>query len=509
MTTPLTLDEDAHRVWLALRELGEADVEALSAQTGLDQSKIVTAAHNAEAAGHFAVTEEAREEVVPAGDAEALLDALPERRALELLQGAGGSMEMPAFVAATKEAGIAMNEVFRWGGARGWVERQKSPAMVVLTEAGAAAIGNADVDEVAVRRALDGRTYVDELEGIDADRLRKLLKGRKDLGQLKGRKKRVLSLTPAGLAALDAGVEVKKERTQLTHEDLASGAWKDIALRPYDVTLPAAPIQPAKMHPLRRVMEEIRRVYLEMGFEEIWSPMVESAFWNFDSLFQPQDHPARDMQDTFYMSEPGQIALPDDDLVQRVSSTHETGGDTGSEGWGYKWSPDLARQVVLRTHTTAATIRSLHENPNPPRKVFIVGWTYRNETISFKHLPVFHQVDGVVIDEKGSLASLMGTLKEFYRKMGFDKVNFKPAFYPYTEPSVDVMVYMESRGKWIEMGGSGIFRPEVTEPLGCKHPVLAWGLGVERLAMIRLGFSDIRELYDGSLDLIEGVPLCR
>ncbi|MCA9525301.1 MAG: phenylalanine--tRNA ligase subunit alpha, partial [Myxococcales bacterium] len=218
---------------------------------------------------------------------------------------------------------------------------------------------------------------------------------------------------------------------------------------------------------------------------------------------------ARDMQDTFYMAEPARTTLPDPAIVQAVRGAHEDGGDTGSTGWGYTWRPERAEAVVLRTHTTAATIRALARKPNPPHKAFCVGWTHRNETLSFKHLPVFHQIDGIIIDEHANLATLLGTLDAFYRKMGFSGVRFKPAFYPYTEPSVDVMVYMESRGKWIEMGGSGIFRPEVTEPLGCKHPVLAWGLGVERLAMLRLGFPDIRELYQGGLDTVEGVPLCR
>jgi phenylalanyl-tRNA synthetase alpha chain len=270
-----------------------------------------------------------------------------------------------------------------------------------------------------------------------------------------------------------------------------------------------------------------------MGFAEVVSPMVESAFWNFDALFQPQDHPAREMQDTFYMRHPATTPLPGEgreqgagsteknegssgssllaprSLLDNVRRTHEDGWETGSEGWGYTWSPDRSRQVVLRTHTTAATIRALAANPNPPGKFFCVGWTYRNETISFKHLPVFHQVDGIIIDEEANLASLMGTLQEFYSKMGFGRVKFKPAFYPYTEPSVDVVVYMESRGKWIEMGGAGIFRPEVTLPLGCKYPVLAWGLGIERLAMIRFGLSDIRELYGTNLGELEKVPLCR
>jgi phenylalanyl-tRNA synthetase alpha chain len=280
-------------------------------------------------------------------------------------------------------------------------------------------------------------------------------------------------------------------------------------LRKYDIALPSRVLIPAKTHPLRKIMEETRRAFLEMGFTEAASPMVESAFWNFDALFQPQDHPARDMQDTFYMAEPERLELPEDAVVERVSQTHENGWQTGSQGWGYHWDPEQARRAVLRTHTTAATIRALARHPEPPLKVFCVGWTFRNETISYKHLPVFHQVDGIVIDKEANLSTLLGTLSEFYRKMGFDKVKFKPAFYPYTEPSADVVVYMESRKKWIEMGGSGIFRPEVTEPLGCRYPVLAWGLGIERLAMLRLGLNDIRELYRCSLDQMEEVPLCR
>jgi phenylalanyl-tRNA synthetase alpha chain len=340
------------------------------------------------------------------------------------------------------------------------------------------------------------------------DRVRKLLGKRPELAKLKIRTDRVLAITSKGATALRSARRII-ERNTLTPEDLESGAWREIKLRPYDVTLAAKDVYPAKIHPLRKIIEQTRRAFLEMGFAEVVSPMVESAFWNFDALFQPQDHPARDMQDTFYMRDPATAPLPPDGVVTPVRRTHEDGWETGSEGWGYTWSADVSKQVVLRTHTTAATIRALAANPNPPGKFFCVGWTYRNETISFKHLPVFHQVDGIIIDEEANLASLMGTLQEFYSKMGFGRVKFKPAFYPYTEPSVDVVVYMESRGKWIEMGGAGIFRPEVTLPLGCKYPVLAWGLGIERLAMIRFGLSDIRELYRPSLDALEGVPLCR
>jgi phenylalanyl-tRNA synthetase alpha chain len=213
------------------------------------------------------------------------------------------------------------------------------------------------------------------------------------------------------------------------------------------------------------------------------------------------------MQDTFYMRI-RTTPLPDAKIVEPVRRTHEDGWETGSEGWGYTWSPERSKQVVLRTHTTAATIRALAANPNPPGKFFCVGWTYRNETISFKHLPVFHQVDGIIIDEEANLASLMGTLQEFYSKMGFGRVKFKPAFYPYTEPSVDVVVYMESRGKWMRWAGPDL-PPRGDAASRLQLPVRGWGLGIERLAMLRFGLSDIRDLYGTNLNELEKVPLCR
>jgi phenylalanyl-tRNA synthetase alpha chain len=512
MSNRVVLTETERAVWEALRA-GPRDVAAIVQATGLDQSLVMVVATTASSAGQIDITERSRVELDPAEDAATRIEqGLPERRAARLLQAAGGAIPLPAFVAEAEKAAIAVNEVFRWGGARGWIERVKGagPPTVVLTEAGRAALETLAPDERAVKAAASGTRFLDELEaqGIDVAAVQGLLGKRADLAKLRARTQRILSLSEAGRAALEEAV-VKREQNALSPEDLRSGAWREVTLRPYDVTLAADVRFPAKTHPMRRIMEQARRSFLELGFEEVISPMVESAFWNFDALFQPQDHPARDMQDTFYLANPARAPLPDPALVERVKRAHEDGGDTGSTGWGYRWSPEEARRMVLRTHTTAATVRALAAHPNPPYKAFCIGWTYRNETIDFKHLPVFHQLDGIIIDEHASLATLLGTLDAFYRKMGFEKVSFKPAFYPYTEPSVDVMVYMPERGKWIEMGGSGIFRPEVTEPLGCKHPVLAWGLGVERLAMMRLGFSDIRKLYQGGLDTVEEVALCR
>jgi phenylalanyl-tRNA synthetase alpha chain len=320
---------------------------------------------------------------------------------------------------------------------------------------------------------------------------------------------RLVSLSEQGRQLVAEGIAERRQVTRLTSELLTSGEWRDVDLRPYDVTLDSKPVFAGKEHPLVRMLQQTRRAFFDLGFSEIVSPYVESSFWDFDALFQPQDHPARDMQDTFYVSRPARTQLPDDNLVDTVRRTHENGGDTGSEGWRYCWDREMAARPLLRTHTTATTARALAQDPNPPRKVFSVGVVFRRETVDYKHLPIFHQVDGIIIDEKASFASLLGTLSAFYTAMGFERFHFQPAFYPYTEPSVDVFVWSEAKEDWVEMGGSGVFRPEVTEPLGCKVPVLAWGLGLERLAMFRYGLSSIGELYRSQLSWLEETPLCR
>lgn len=508
MSENLQVDEFAYSVWEKLADGAAIEVNEIAAALKSDQSKVLVAAQEAEAVKAMTISEETFEELIPSAEAADLVkNGLPERQALSLLTSSGGEMGTGDFAKAAGQAKIAVNDVFRWGTTRGWIDRDKQG--VRITDLGrTAAEGTHDVDEKALLAANGETVNLSELD--DAVRVKNLLGKRGELAKIKSRVRRIISLTEQGRELFKSGLSVKKERNLLTPDDLRSGDWKEITLRPYDVTLPAEKVQPAKVHPLRKIIEQTRRAYLEMGFTEVVSPMVESSFWNFDALFQPQDHPARDMQDTFYMEQPAKTDLPEDaELVERVRNAHENGGETGSEGWGYKWSADVAKQVVLRTHTTASTIRALAKHPEPPFKTFCVGWVCRNETMSYKHLPVFHQVDGIVIDENASLASLLGTLETFYKKMGFAKVKFKPAFYPYTEPSVDVVVYLESRGKWIEMGGSGIFRPEVTEPLGCKHPVMAWGLGMERLAMIRYGLSDIRELYQGRIEALSEMAMAQ
>ncbi len=505
----MTLNENQWTILKSLLTSSEPlNTNHIVAKSGLDMPQVSATVQMAADEGWATIEENQREELVPAeGVKEVLAAGLPERQALTLLKETG-RLPMKDLAGKANEMDIPMNEIIKWGSLRQWFDKDKGE--FVLTNSGRAAMDELADDEKALTIAIEkGGVFIDELE-LDAEYIKKLLSNRNPVAKIKQRTIRLVTLTEAGRAALSSkDIKIVKERNVLTSDDITSGEWKNIQLRHYDVTLEAENIAPAKIHLMQKIIQETRTAFLEMGFEEIVSPMVESAFWDFDALFQPQDHPARDMQDTFYLTRPGEAKLPDTEIVDRVKRTHENGGDTGSTGWGYTWSEQRARQTVLRTHTTASTVRALQQNPNPPRKVFCVGKVFRNESISYKHLPEFHQVDGIIIDENGNLATLLGTLKEFYRKMGFDKVRFKPDFFPYTEPSAEISVYMESKGSWIEFGGSGIFRPEVTRPLGCNVPVLAWGLGLERLAMLRYGLKDIRELYWSDIDKIKEVPLCQ
>jgi phenylalanyl-tRNA synthetase alpha chain len=332
------------------------------------------------------------------------------------------------------------------------------------------------------------------------------LSSRKDVIRLEEKVVRKVSLTEKGLETLKKGIEIEAGIGQVTHEELKGGAWKSKQFRSYNISADVAPALPAKLHPLTRMIEEISEIFVSMGFREIEGPIVESNFWNFDALFVPQDHPAREMQDTFFLERPKKAKLPDGHVVSAVSDVHENGGSSNSTGWGYDWNKNIASHTLLRTHTTATTIRHLAKKEPLPIKVYSIGRVFRKERMSFKHLPEFHQIEGIVVGDV-NFKNLLGILKEFYARMGFDKIRFRPAYFPYTEPSLEVEVYFEKKKSWIELGGAGIFRPEVSQPLGIEHPVLAWGLGLERLAMLSLDLTDIRALYRSDIDWLRSLPL--
>jgi phenylalanyl-tRNA synthetase alpha chain len=258
----------------------------------------------------------------------------------------------------------------------------------------------------------------------------------------------------------------------------------------------------AKTHPLKDTINEIREIFVSLGFTEIDGNLTQPGFWNFDALFTPQDHPAREMQDTFYIKDKIAQDFAAQSQINSVAASHK-------KGWKYPWSLDVARKMVLRTHTTCVTIKYLAENKPSEARVFSLGRVFRNEKVSYKHLVEFNQVEGIVVGKNVSLRDLMGIQTQFYKKLGLNKIKFWPTFFPYTEPSLQTMVYNEKLDKWIELFGMGIFRPEVTRPLGIKLPVLAWGGGIERIAMLKYGLDDVREFYNNNLGWLRSTPKCQ
>jgi len=258
----------------------------------------------------------------------------------------------------------------------------------------------------------------------------------------------------------------------------------------------------ARIHPLKETINEIREIFVSLGFTEVLGNLSQSSFWNFDALFTPQDHPAREMQDTFYIKNMKAGKFASSQQITNVSRSHKS-------GWDYNWNISEAQRMVLRTHTTCVTIKHLADYKPDEARIFSLGRVFRNEKVSYKHLAEFNQVEGVVIGKNVTLRDLMGLQEEFYRRIGLTKIKFWPTFFPYTEPSLQSMVYNDRLGKWIELFGMGIFRPEVTKPLGITKPVLAWGGGIERIAMLKYGIDDVREFYHNNLDLLRSVTKCQ
>ena len=269
-----------------------------------------------------------------------------------------------------------------------------------------------------------------------------------------------------------------------------------------DVEADVPHVHAARIHPLKDTINEIRETFVHLGFSEILGNLSQSSFWNFDALFTPQDHPARELQDTFYLQGLNAKQLATPAQIKNVSNAHK-------KGWRYYWDIQEAKKMVLRTHTTCVTIKHLADKKPDEARIFSLGRVFRNEKLSFKHLAEFNQVEGVVVGKHITLRDLMGIQKEFYRKIGLTKVKFWPTFFPYTEPSLQSMVYNEKLGKWIELFGMGIFRPEVTKPLGITKPVLAWGGGIERIAMLKFGLDDVREFYNNNLSWLRTATKCQ
>jgi phenylalanyl-tRNA synthetase alpha chain len=306
------------------------------------------------------------------------------------------------------------------------------------------------------------------------------------------------------------GEDVKKVKSEeviekVTSKLIKNQEWKNKKFKYYDIKSKTPDLYGGKKHPLSQAIEYIKSIWLELGFTEMSGNFVQTSFWNFDALFTAQDHPVRELQDTFYLKN-SNGKLPDKEIVERIKKAHENGWTTGSKGWQYDWSEIEAKKNVMRTHTTALSVNQLFKlkKDQIPGKFFSVGKCFRNETIDWSHSFEFYQVEGIVVGESVTFRQLLGYLKQYYKKLGFDKVRFRPAYFPYTEMSVEAEVFHPKKKTWMELGGAGIFRPEVVKPiLGKDIPVLAWGQGLERGVMEHLQIKNLKELYANDLDLLK------
>ena len=490
------------RVLLTLEKLdGKADPETIFKQGDFSQDvEVMNAASWLQSKNLVVVEEHVKTVYVLGSEGEEFLKVgLPERRALQKIVDLNGSARLQDLLDVLKKHEIPV--AIGWLKQKGWatISKQGADTVLMITDLGRSVLGKEDDDEKILRfLSMHPNSVIDKQKYIH-------LVSRKNVVKEKEIIEGSIRLTDLGRQVLKQGIVIQEEISQITDKVIKDRLWEKKPIRPYDVSAFAPRIYGGKLHPFNVLIDDIRQIFLEMGFQEIAGNFVESCFWNMDVLFIPQDHPAREMQDTFYCKTPSQIPVEDKKLMDTIAEVHKNGGSTGSDGWGYDFSKDEGEKALLRTHTTVNTIRYLYEHPKPPAKIFSIGQVFRKENIDATHLPVFYQIEGIIHDEHATFRQLIGILFEFYRRMGFEKIRFRPAYFPYTEPSMEVEVFWND--KWMELGGSGIFRPEVTEPIGISEPVLAWGLGLERLAMLKFGLQDIRKIYQSDFDWLRNTPL--
>ena len=316
----------------------------------------------------------------------------------------------------------------------------------------------------------------------------------------------VYALVPAAVEvkkALDAAGISGEEIGSITPAMLKSGEWKNGTFRGYNIAVPPARIIPGRTNPYVSFLESVKDKLCSLGFEEFDGPLVETEFWNSDALFMPQFHAARDIHDAYYVKNPTHAKSIEEPWLSNVANAHETGGNTGSRGWNYSFDREFTRRLILRSQGTALSAHQLHK-AKIPGKYFGIARCFRYDKVDATHLSDFYQTEGIVLGDEVNLKTLLGFLEMFAVEIaGATEVKYVPGYFPFTEPSIEVHIKHPVLG-WFELGGSGIFRPEVTKAMGIDVPVLAWGIGIDRMALMALGLNDLRELFSND---IEGVRL--
>ena len=476
-----------------LPHLEEKDISKICTKSNLDKVSVIRSLRYIQSKGIIEISS-IKKKIVDTGVNGILYKkkGLPERRLLNLLN----EKRILKLEEAKKQSKLSDNEF------RASIGVLKKKALIELKKG--KIIFNANKEEISKKSSEESLLEALPLEydSLSSEQLSVLgsLEKRKEIIEINEKNIIELKITPFGKRIIEMNVKGKYLIEQITPEILKKDSlWKGKKFRRYDVTLSVSPINGGKRHFTNQAIDYARKIWTELGFKEITGNMVVSSFWNFDALFTAQDHPVRDMQDTFFIEKKEE--LPDKELVKRIKKSHETGVE-GSTGWQYSWDEEEAKKLVLRTHTTCLSAQTLAKlKPEElPAKFFAIGKCFRNETVDWSHGFEFNQTEGIVIDKNANFRNLLGYLKEFYKKMGFEKVRFRPGYFPYTEPSVEIDAWHPEKKIWLELGGAGILRPEVVVPLlGQNIPVLAWGPGFDRILMDYYKIKDLREFYKNDL----------
>jgi phenylalanyl-tRNA synthetase alpha chain len=494
------LREHERKTLLALHQLGgKASVEDLVKKGGLSDSAVMRAAVNLQDKKLASVCAELKTVATLNEEGKTYAkEGLPERGVADALRKLGGSAVLGDVAREADLENRFIPIALGWLQKKGWA--RFDPNTKTLRLVGAQPEGN---DERLLRMIEErGQAVAEDMDADLSDAVR-VLKGRKLL-ELNERTTRFVELTRAGQAAVQKGLKGVEEVTQLTPDLIISGKWRGVKLQKYNIQAEVARTWPGKKHPYMEFLDEVKRKLVELGFKEMWGTSAETSFFNFDALYTPQDHPAREIFDVYFLRKPkyGEIGASKR-VLGHVKETHENGWKTGSTGWRYRYSLKEAKRLILRGHGTCLSARTLlARDLEIPGRYFSIARCYRPDVPDKTHLTEFNQVEGIVVDEHLNLRDLLGILTTFAVEIAkADRVRLRPDYYPFTEPSVELSAYKEGYG-WIEFGGSGIFRPEVVMPLEIDVPVIAWGLGIDRLFMMKTGVDDIREIFSQNLDWI-------
>ncbi len=299
-------------------------------------------------------------------------------------------------------------------------------------------------------------------------------------------------------------VKFEEEIEKLTPEMLAKGTWKGKKFRKYDLVSPIPELHIGKKQPYLAFLDGIKEKLVALGFKEMDGPIVETLFWNCYALFMPQDHPASDIHDIFFLKGKGDVPK---NLLLKVKKTHEYGWETGSKGWRYKFDVNKAYQLVLRSQGTAISARTLAKLKEGEGRYFALARVFRPDVIDWNHLIEFNQLEGIVVGDL-TFRHLYGLLQLFAEEIiGVQEYKIVPGYFPFTEPSAEL--HVKFKRKWMEIGGAGMFRPEVLLPLGVKKQVIAWGLGIDRMFMAKYNIKDIRQLFSQDIDWLRRFPCPR